>query len=75
MVIANRCMQWEDGLVKQKAQLSKAAQANQRLTTIANELTQDRDRVVRELSSLKVEVAAKDEELREALADKKSVDE
>uniref|UniRef100_A0A2N9I3K9 Uncharacterized protein n=1 Tax=Fagus sylvatica TaxID=28930 RepID=A0A2N9I3K9_FAGSY len=54
MVIANRCMQWEDGLVKQKAQLSKAAQANQRLTTIANELTQDRDRVVRELSSLKV---------------------
>jgi predicted nuclease with TOPRIM domain len=75
MVIANRCMQWEDGLVKQKAQLSKAAQANQRLTTIANELTQDRDRVVGELSSLKVEVAAKDEELRKALADKKSVDE
>ena len=38
-VIANRCMQWEDSLVKQKAQLSEAAQANQRLTTIANELT------------------------------------
>jgi hypothetical protein len=55
--------------------LSEAAQANQRLTTIANELTQDRDRVVGVLSSLKVEVAAKDEELRKALADKKSVDE
>ncbi len=55
--------------------MSEAAQANQRLTTIANELTQDRDRVVGVLSSLKVEVAAKDEELRKALADKKSVDE
>ncbi len=74
-MIANRCMQWEDGLVKQKAQLSEAAQANQRLMTIANELTQDRDRVVGELSSLKVEVAAKDEKLRKALANKKSADE
>jgi chromosome segregation ATPase len=75
MVIANRCMQREEGLVKQKAQLSEAAQANQRLTTIANELTQDKDRVVGEQSSLKADMAAKDEELRKALADYKSANE
>uniref|UniRef100_A0A2N9F0B4 Uncharacterized protein n=1 Tax=Fagus sylvatica TaxID=28930 RepID=A0A2N9F0B4_FAGSY len=75
MVIANRCIQWEDDLVKQKAQLLEAAQANQRLTTIANELTKDRDRVVGELSSLEVEMAEKDEELRKVLVDKKSPNE
>ena len=74
-MIANRCMQWEDGLVKQKAQLSEAVQANQRLTTIANELTQDRDRVVGELSSLKVGMTTKDKELRKALAYKMSANE
>ena len=74
-MIANRCMQWEDGLVKQKAQLSEAVQANQRLTTIANKLTQDRDRVVGELSSLKVGMTTKDKELRKALAYKMSANE
>ena len=52
-MIANRCIQWEEALLNQKVQISEAAQANQRLTTLVNELTLDRDRVVGELSSLK----------------------
>ena len=74
-MIANRCMQWEDGLLKQKVQLLEAAQVNQRLTTLVNELTLDRDRVVGELSSLKVDMAAKDEELRKALDESKKANE
>ena len=74
-VIANRCIQWEDALLKQKVQLSEAAQANQRLTSLVNELTLDRDRVVGEMASLKVGMTAKEEELRKAMADKKSADE
>jgi hypothetical protein len=57
-VIANRCIQWEEALLKQKVQLSEAAQANQRLTALVNELTLDRDRVVGEMSSLKVDMAS-----------------
>ena len=67
MVIANRCMQWEEALLKQKVQLSEAAQANQRLTSLVNELTLDRDRVVGEMSTLKADVARKDEDLQKAL--------
>jgi predicted nuclease with TOPRIM domain len=61
--------------VKQKAQMAEAAQANQKLTAVANELTQDRDQVVGEMSSVKVEMAVKDEELRKALVEKKSANE
>jgi predicted nuclease with TOPRIM domain len=74
-MIANRCMQWEDGLLKQKVQLLEAAQVNQRLTTLVNELTLDRDRVVGELLSLKVDMVAKDEELRKALDESKKANE
>uniref|UniRef100_A0A2N9F4W0 Uncharacterized protein n=2 Tax=Fagus sylvatica TaxID=28930 RepID=A0A2N9F4W0_FAGSY len=66
-VIANRCTQWEDALLKQKIQMSEAAQANQRLTTLVNELTLDRDRVVGELSILGTDLARRDEELKKAL--------
>jgi hypothetical protein len=66
-VIANRCMQWEEALLKHKVQLSEAAQANQRLTALVNELTLDRDRVVGEMSTLKVDLTKKDEELKKAL--------
>jgi hypothetical protein len=55
--------------------LSEAAQANQRLTTLVNELTLDRDRVVGELSSLKVDMTRKDEDLRKALDGAKRADE
>ena len=39
MVIANRCMLWEDSLVKLKAQMLEATKANQTLMMVANELT------------------------------------
>ena len=74
-MIANWCMLWEDGLVKLKAQMSEAAEANKKLTTVANEVTLDRDRVVGELSSLKADMVAKDAELRKALADNKDANE
>jgi chromosome segregation ATPase len=74
-VIANRCMQWEEALLKQKVQLSEAAQANQRLTTLVNELTLDRDRVVGELSTLKADLTRKEEELSKALDGAKKADE
>jgi predicted nuclease with TOPRIM domain len=74
-VIASRCMQWEEALLKQKVQLSEAAQANQRLTTLINELTLDRDRVVGELSTLKADLTRKEEELLKALDGVKRADE
>uniref|UniRef100_A0A2N9J4Y7 Uncharacterized protein n=1 Tax=Fagus sylvatica TaxID=28930 RepID=A0A2N9J4Y7_FAGSY len=66
-VIANRCIQWEEALLKQKIKMSEAAQSNQRLTALVNELTLDRDRVVGEMSTLKVDMAKKDEDLKKAL--------
>ena len=74
-VIANRCMQWEEALLKQKVQLSEAAQANQRLTAIANDLTLDRDRVVAESTTLKAELTKKNEELKRALDEARKSDE
>ena len=66
-MIANRCIQWEEALLKHKVQLSEAAQANQRLTALVNELTFDRDRVVGEMSSLKADMVKKDEDLKKTL--------
>ena len=74
-MIANRCIQWEEALLKQKVQISEAAQANQRLTTLVNELSLDRDRVVGELSSLKGDMTRKEEDLRKALDGAKRADE
>ncbi len=68
-------MQWEEALLKQKVQMSEAAQANQRLTTLVNELTLDRDRVVGELSALKANLTRKEEDLRKALDGAKRADE
>uniref|UniRef100_A0A2N9F733 Uncharacterized protein n=1 Tax=Fagus sylvatica TaxID=28930 RepID=A0A2N9F733_FAGSY len=74
-VIANRCIQWEEALLKHKVQLSEAAQANQRLTALVNELTLDRDRVVGEMSSLKADMAKKDEDLKKAFDEARKSDE
>jgi chromosome segregation ATPase len=73
MVIANRCMLWEDGLVKLKSQLLEAAEANQTLTSVANELTQEKDRMENELASLKGDMTAKDAKLEKALDENKQV--
>ena len=61
--------------MKHKVQLSEAAQANQRLTTLVNELTLDRDRVVGEMASLKVEMAVKEDELKKEAAGRRNADE
>ena len=74
-MIANRCMQWEEALLKRKVQLSEAAQANQRLTSLVNELTLDRDRVVGEMSTLKADLMKKGEELSKALDGQKRANE
>uniref|UniRef100_A0A2N9GB78 Uncharacterized protein n=1 Tax=Fagus sylvatica TaxID=28930 RepID=A0A2N9GB78_FAGSY len=65
----------KEALLKQKVQLSEAAQANQRLTTLVNELTLDRDRVVGKLSTLKADLTRKEEELSKALDGAKRADE
>jgi hypothetical protein len=62
-------------LLKRKGQLSEAAQANQKLTALVNELTLDRDWVVGELSSLKEDMARKDKDLKKALDGAKRSDE
>ena len=54
--------------MKHKVQLSEAAQVNQRLTALVNELTLDRDRVVGEMASLKVKMAVKEDELKKETA-------
>ena len=74
-MLASCCLQWEEALLKQKVQLSEVAQANQRLTTLVNELMLDRDQVVGKLSSFKVNMAAKDEELRKALGESRKANE
>ena len=74
-MIANCCMQWEEALLKQKVQLSEAAQANQKLMSLINELTLDRDRVVGEMLALKVDLTKKEEELLKALDGAKRSDE
>jgi ribosomal protein S1 len=61
--------------MKHKVQLSEAAQANQRLTALVNELTLDRDRVVGEMVSLKVEMAVKEDELKKEMAGRRTTDE
>jgi predicted nuclease with TOPRIM domain len=73
MVIANQCMLWEDGLVKLKNQLLEAAEANQTLMSVANELTQEKDRMENELASLKGDMTAKDAKLEKALDENKRV--
>ena len=59
--------------MKLKSQLPEAADANQSLMTVANELTQERDHVANELALLKVDMAAKDVDLKKALEKNKRV--
>ena len=73
MVIANRCMLWEEGLLKLKSQLSEATEANQSLMTVANELTHERDHMANELALLKMDMAARDADLKKALDENKRV--
>ena len=53
----------------------ETAETNQTLMRVANELIEEKDRVVGELSSLKVSMAAKDIELKKALDENERINE
>jgi hypothetical protein len=64
MVIANRCMHWEDGIVKLKSQLTNAMDANKTSSSTAAELTREKNLLTDELTRVGIESLMKDEELR-----------
>uniref|UniRef100_A0A2N9FXT1 Uncharacterized protein n=1 Tax=Fagus sylvatica TaxID=28930 RepID=A0A2N9FXT1_FAGSY len=73
MIITNRCIHWEEGIVKLKDQLTEAMNANKSPTTVATELTQERDHLADELARLRVHMAAKDEELNKMVESNRKV--
>ncbi len=73
MIITNHCIQWEEGIVKLKDQLTEAMNANKSPTTVATELTQERDHLADELARLRVHMAAKDEELNKMVESNRKV--
>ena len=73
MIIANRCIHWEEGIVKLKDQLTEAMNVNKSPTTVATELTQERDHLADELARLRVHMAAKDEELNKTVKSNRKV--
>ena len=64
MVVTNRCMHWEEGIVKLKSQLTNAMDANKTLSSTAAELTYEKNLLTDELARVGMEVAIKDGELR-----------
>jgi hypothetical protein len=52
MVVANRCMHWEEGIVKLKSQLTDAMDANKTLSSTATELTREKNLLTDELTRL-----------------------
>ena len=64
MVVANRCMHWEEGIVKLKSQLKDAMDANKTLSSITVELTREKSLLTDELTRARIEASMKDEELR-----------
>ena len=64
MVIANRCMHWEDGIVKLKSQLTDTMDANKTSSSTAAELTREKNLLTDELTRVGIESSMKDEELR-----------
>ncbi len=64
MVVANRCMQWEEGLVKLKSQLTDAMDANKTLSSSVAELTREKNLLTDELTRIGIEASVKDDELK-----------
>uniref|UniRef100_A0A2N9GAB5 Uncharacterized protein n=1 Tax=Fagus sylvatica TaxID=28930 RepID=A0A2N9GAB5_FAGSY len=64
MVIANRCMHWEDGIVKLKSQLTDTMDANKTSSSTTAELTREKNILTDELTRVGIESLMKDEELR-----------
>ena len=64
MVVTNRCMQWEEGLVKLKSQLTDAMEANKTLSSSVAELTREKNSLTDELTRIGIEASVKDDELK-----------
>ena len=67
MVVANRCMHWEEGIVKLKSQLMDTMDANKALSSTVVELTCEKNLLTNELTRAGIEVSMKDEELRRTI--------
>lgn len=64
MVVTNRCMQWEEGLVKLKSQLTDAMEANKTLSSSVAELTREKNLLTDELTRIGIEASVKDDKLK-----------
>ena len=64
MVVANRYMHWEEGIVKLKSQLTDAMDANKTLSSTAAELTHEKSLLTDELTRVGIESSMKEKELR-----------
>ena len=64
MVVTNRCMHWEEGIVKLKSQLIDALDTNKTLSSTAAELTREKSLLTDELTKAGIEASVKEEELR-----------
>ncbi len=64
IVVANRCMHWEEGIVKLKSQLTNAMDANKTLSSTAAELIREKSLLTDELTRAGIESSVKEKELR-----------
>ena len=65
MVVTNRCMQWEEGIVKLKSQLMDAMDANRTLSSTTAELTREKIFLTNDIARMGIETSVKDEELKQ----------
>uniref|UniRef100_A0A2N9G0U8 Uncharacterized protein n=1 Tax=Fagus sylvatica TaxID=28930 RepID=A0A2N9G0U8_FAGSY len=55
MVVANRCMQWEEGIVKLKSQLTDAQDANRTLSSTVADLTREKSIMTDDIARMGME--------------------
>ena len=67
MVVANRCMHWEEGIVKLKSQLTDPMDANKTLSSTTTELTREKNLLTDKLTRIGIEASMKDKELRRTM--------
>ncbi len=58
-------MQWEEGIVKLKSQLTDAMDANWTLSSTAAELTREKNFLTNDIAKMGIEASVKDEELKQ----------
>ena len=64
MVVANRCMQWEEGIVKLKSQLTDTLDANRTLSSTVTDLTREKNILTNDITRMGMEASIKDEQLK-----------